>query len=263
MIPPKVLRAPSWLAGPRLTDVAGHQTMLQSAAMKRALPLFLLVAMLAAFAAAPEVEITSEPSHHLALENEYLRVFKVEVGAHAATLMHRHRHDYLFVTIGDTHVSNEVDGKAPADLKLLDGDTRFVPGNFAHIARNLAETPFRNVTIEIMQDEKMRAAPSSWPEESGERTFPGGRIKILSVKDGVRVSEVNLDAGATVPSHHHNGPHLVVAVSDLDLRSDVEGMGPMPGKFKVGDLKWLPGGYTHTLTNTGDHPARFVTVEIP
>jgi quercetin dioxygenase-like cupin family protein len=231
--------------------------------MKHVLLLFLLIAMLAAYAAAPEVEITAEPSHHLALDNEYLRVFKVEVAAHAATLMHRHRHDYVFVTLGDSHVSNEVDGKAPVDLKLADGDTRFAPGNFAHIARNLAETPFRNVTIEIVQDEKMRAVPSTWPEEGGEKTFVGGRIKILSVKDGVRVSEVNLDAGATVPSHHHNGPHLVVAISDLDLRSDVEGQGPMPGRFKAGDIKWLPGGYTHTLTNTGEHAARFVTVEFP
>lgn len=237
--------------------------MLQSGAMKRVLPLFLLIAMLAAYAAAPEVEITSEPSHHLALENEYLRVFKVEVAPHAATLMHRHRHDYVFVTLGDSHISNDVDGKAPADVKFADGDTRFAPGNFAHLVKNLAETPFRNVTIEIMQDEKMRAVPSSWPEERGEKTFPGGRIKILSVKDGVRVSEVNLDAGATVPSHHHNGPHLMVAISDLDLRSDVEGQGPMPGKFKAGDIKWLPGGYTHTLTNTGEHAARLVTVEFP
>jgi quercetin dioxygenase-like cupin family protein len=231
--------------------------------MKRVLPLFLLIAMLAAFAAAPEVEITSEPSHHLALENKYLRVFQVEVAPHAATLMHRHRHDYVFVTLGDSHVSNEVDGKAPVELKLADGDTRFVPGNFAHIARNLAETPFRNVTIEIVQDEKMRAVPSSWPDESGEKTFAGGRSRILFVKDGLRASEFNLDAGATVPSHHHNGPHLLVAVSDLDVRSDVEEMGPMPGKFKAGEIRWLPGDYTHTLTNTGDHAARFMTVEFP
>ena len=77
------------------------------------------------------------------------------------------------------------------------------------------------------------------------------------------MSEFDLDAGATVPSHHHNGPHLVVAVSDLDLRSDVEGMGPIPGKLKAGDIQWLPGGYTHTLTNTGHHAARFVTMEFP
>jgi quercetin dioxygenase-like cupin family protein len=103
--------------------------------------------------------------------------------------------------------------------------------------------------------------PSHWPEESGEKSFPGGRSKILLVKDGVRVSEVNLEAGAVVPSHHHDGPYLLVAVTDLELRSDVEGMGPMPGKFKSGDVKWLPGAYTHTLTNVGKSPAQFVTVE--
>ena len=76
------------------------------------------------------------------------------------------------------------------------------------------------------------------------------------------MSEVNLEPGAIVPSHHHDGPHLLVAVSDLDIRSDVEGMGPMPGEVKSGDVQWLPGGSTHTLTNEGKSPARFVTVEV-
>jgi quercetin dioxygenase-like cupin family protein len=119
------------------------------------------------------------------------------------------------------------------------------------------------VTIEILQDEKMRAAPSSWPEESGEKTFAGGRSKILFVKDGLRVSEFSVDAGATVPSHHYNGPHLLVAVSDLDVLFDVEEMGPLRGKFKAGEVTWLPADYTHTVTNRGDHAARFVTVEFP
>jgi len=228
--------------------------------MKRALFLFLLIPFLAA-QTTTEVEITAEPSHHLAVENEYIRAFKVEVAPHTATLMHRHGHDYVYVTIGDAHLSNEVQGKPPADVRLSDGDTRFTPGNFAHVARNLADQPFRNVTIELMQDEKSRQTPSHWPEESGEKNFPGGRSKILFVKDGVRVSEVDLEPGAVVPSHHHDGPHLLVAISDLDVRSDVEGMDPMPGKFKAGDVRWLPGGYTHTLTNTGKSPARFVTVE--
>ncbi len=234
--------------------------MLQFPPMKSFLFLFLLIPLLAAQTAS-EVEITAEPSHHLAVENEYVRVFKVEVAPHASTLMHRHHHDYVYVTLGDAYLSNEVEGKAPVDAKLSDGETRFATGNFAHIARNLSDQPFRNVTIELMQDEKLRQTPSPWPEESGEKTFPGGRSKILFVKDGVRVSEVNLAPGAIVPSHHHDGSHLLVAVSDLDLRSDVDGSGPMRGQLKTGDIKWLPGGYTHTLTNVGKSPARFVTVE--
>ena len=64
------------------------------------------------------------------------------------------------------------------------------------------------------------------------------------MKEGVRVSEVNLEPGPIVPRHHHDGPHLLVAITDLDIRSDVEGMGPMPGKFKSGDVKW-PAGRLH------------------
>lgn len=229
--------------------------------MKRLLFLFLLVPFLVA-QTTTEVEITAEPSHHLVLENEYVRVFKVEVAPHTSTLMHRHRHDYIFVTLGDAHVSNEVEGKPPVDLKLPDGDTRFTPGNFAHMAKDLSDELFRNVTIELLQDEKLRQMPSHWgSEESGERTFPGVRIRTLFVKDGVRGSEVNLEAGAVVPSHHHDGPHLVIALTDLDLRSDIEGKGAMPVHLKSGDVKWVPGGYTHTVTNEGKAPARFITVE--
>ena len=233
---------------------------LQFPPMKRILFLSLLIPFLAA-QTATEVEITAEPSHHLVLENEYIRAFQVEVAPRAATLMHRHRHDYVAVTLGDAHISNEVEGKPPVEVNLKDGGTGFALGNFAHIARNLSDQPFRNVTIELMQDEKLRQTPSHWPEESGEKTFPGGRSKILFVKDGVRVSEVNLEPGGVAPSHHYDGPHLLVAITDLDVRSDVEGQGPMPGKFKSGDVKWLPGGYTHTLTNVGKSPARLVTVE--
>ena len=220
--------------------------------------LFLFPLLLSATEA---VEITSEPAHHLALANEQVRVFQVEVAPHASTLLHHHGHDYLFVTLGEAHVSNEVLDKPPVELKLADGETRFAAGNFSHVAKNLADQPFRNVTIELMQDEKLRDAPSPWPQETGEREFPGGRIKVLFVRDGARVSAVELEPGATVPSHHHDGPHLVVAVSDLEIRSDVEGRGPMSATFKAGDVRWLPGGFTHTLTNTSKAPARLVTVE--
>jgi quercetin dioxygenase-like cupin family protein len=211
---------------------------------------------------APAVAITAEPSHHLVLENDQVRVFRFDLAPHASTLLHRHGHDYVFVTLGDAHFSNEVQGKAPVEVKLADGKTAFTPGDFAHTAKNLADTPFRNLTIELLQDEKLRQAPSPWPPEAeGNRDLPGVRIRVLSVRDGARVSEVEVQSGATVPRHHHDGPHLVVAVSDLELRSDIEGKGLVSTTLKAGDVKWVPGDYTHALTNTGKSPARLVTVE--
>jgi quercetin dioxygenase-like cupin family protein len=227
----------------------------------------LLGAVIVAAQVAGEVEITSEPHHHYSFENRYVRVFNVEVAPQTSTLMHWHRHDYAYVILGAAHVSNEVQGKAPVDVKLNDGETRFSAAPFAHVARNLSDQPFRNVTIEYLQDEKLRKTVHDgavkWDEERGLDVLQGGTKQILFVSDGVRVTWFELQPGGVVPKHHHVGPHLLVAVSDLDIRSDVEGQGPMPGHFRSGESKWLPGGYSHTLTNVGQRPAKFVTLEFP
>jgi quercetin dioxygenase-like cupin family protein len=233
--------------------------------------IFICLALFALQAAAPEVEITAEPHHHLTLENQSVRVFNVDVAPHTDTLMHWHRHDYIYVTLGDTEVVNAVKDKPPVTVKLADGQTGFTPATFAHIVRNATDQPFRNVTIEILQDDSLRHAISPWTtkeaaqqnEDRALLTFPGGTQQILFVKDAIRVSEFELQPGAAVPTQHHTGPHLLVAVTDLDIRSDVEGMGPMPGHFKSGDSKWLPPNYSHTITNTGTKPAKWVTLEFP
>jgi quercetin dioxygenase-like cupin family protein len=209
-----------------------------------------------------EVEITAEPSHHLALQNSYVRVFQVEVAPHAATLMHRHRHDYIFVTLGPSQISNEVAGKPPVTLKLQDGEVHASDGNFAHIARNLADTPFRNVTIELLQDEKAHATPPpTWDDDRSLQVLHGGTQQILFVKDGVRVSETELQIAGSVPRHHHAHPHLIIAITDLTLRSDVPGKGASNVEMKSGDIKWVDANLTHSLTNVGKSEAKFVTLE--
>jgi len=238
--------------------------------MKRCIFLLLLTAVLAA-QAAPEVEITAEPHHHLVFENAQIRAFYVDLAPHADTLMHWHRHDYIFVMLGATQIVNAVEGKDHVPAKLQDAQAGFTPGGFAHVVHN-QDQPFRNLTIEILEDDKLRNSPTHWdpahPEEDrGLEVLQGGTKETLFVKDGIRVSEFELQPGGMIPLHHHAGPHLLVAVTDLDLLSDVAGTGPMsgkmPGHFMSGQVKWLPGGYSHTLTNTGKTPAKFVTLEFP
>jgi hypothetical protein len=233
--------------------------------MKRLTFLCLFSISLAAQAVAPEVEITAEPHHHLTLENKSVRVFDVEIPPHADTLMHWHRHDYFQVTLGASEVVNAVKDKPPVTVKLQDGETRFSPATFAHIARNLADQPFRNVTIEILEDESLRSSTAHWDEDRGLDILTNGTKQILFVKDNIRVTEFELQPGAVVPLHHYTGPHLLVAVTDLDLRethlNDVHP--PDLGHFKSGDSKWFPGNYSQTLTNAGPNPAKFVILEFP
>jgi quercetin dioxygenase-like cupin family protein len=230
--------------------------------MRRAfLPIVLLTTVFA-LAQPAAVDITAEPHHHVVLQNQYVRVFKVELAPRDQIQMHRHDHDYVFVTVGDSEIENDVAGKPPATLKLQDGDTRFLPGGFSHSVKNLASTPFRNVTVEFLQDEKARKTPSAkWEEERGVDILEGGTQDILFVKDGVRVTDVQLQPGASIPKHRHAGPHLVVSLSDYELRSDVVGKSSKTMQQKTGDVSWVPGGYTHTLTNSGKQSARFITLE--
>lgn len=230
--------------------------------MKTRLALLLLLSTTLLFAQSPEVELTSEPGHHLALENAYVRVFKVEVPPHASTQMHWHRHDYVFVTLGASEVENDVKDKPPVTLKLQDGEVRFSPAPFAHVARNLSAAPFRNVTIELLKDEESRKTPPpAWDPDRGLSILHGGTIDILFAKDGVRVSETELQPGGIIPQHTHTGPHLVVAITDLDLQADAPGKSPTRTQLKSGDVRWVEGGITHTVTNAGQQPSKFISLE--
>lgn len=230
---------------------------------------------LAAQVSTDEVDVSHEPHHHLTFENEYVRVFNVHVDPNAETQMHWHHHDYIAITLGDAEVSNTVKDKPPVTAKLPDGDTRFSSGNFAHHVRDIGTQPFRNVTIEILQDEWLRNSAAAgkihWDEDRGMEVLDRGTQQILFVKDGIRVTEFEIQPGGVVPMRQYTGPRLLVAVSDLEItdlelrggvKSDAAG-GPMPGHIRSGDSKWLPGGYTHTITNTGSKPAKFVTLEFP
>src|SRR5260370_23769918 len=120
--------------------------------MKR---LFIVLALLfsaSLSAQAPvAVPIPQEPHHHLVLENDYVRVFRVSVPPHESTLLHQHDVPYLYVSLGPADVINAVQDRPEAHLVMAHGQLGYSPGHFAHIARNLSGAPFNNVTIELLK----------------------------------------------------------------------------------------------------------------
>jgi hypothetical protein len=240
-------------------------------AMKRITLVLFLTTFLTA-QTAPEVEITAEPHHHLTFTNAQVRAFNINVSPHAETLMHWHRHDYIYVTLGDSEVVNAVRGKDPVTVKLRDGQTGFLPGAFAHVFRNLSARPFRNMTVELLQDDKLRHSPAHWdpahPEQDrGLDVLEGGTKDILFVKDGVRVSEFELQPNAAVPARSSLHQLLLIAVTDLDIYTNDPGThGPparssTPRHLNSGDSIWLPSGFGRPIVNASPHNAKFVTLE--
>ena len=69
--------------------------------MKSLLCSLMLLLAFSLNAQAPEaVPLPKEPHHHLVLENDYVRVFRVSLPAHAATLLHQHDVPYVYVSLG-------------------------------------------------------------------------------------------------------------------------------------------------------------------
>ncbi len=226
-----------------------------------------LLALLLIFAAqtpAPkEVPVNQEPMHHLVLENQYTRVYQVEVPAGQATLLHRHDHDYVFVVFGDSHISNEVLGRPSVDQRLKDGEVNFAPGGFAHVARNLGSAPFRNVTIEVLRKTTQRtcgpgtdALCPAGSDASNLHTW----TTVLET-DAVKVTREEIGPRGMIAKHRHERDHMVVALDDLHLKSDVTGKGGADVQQKAGDVAWIKGGFEHTLSNVGSGPARFLVLE--
>jgi len=218
---------------------------------------------LAAVAQEPQaVELTSEPSHHLVFENVFLRAFDVKVAPKTSTLVHRHNHDYVYVTLGDADITNARVGAQPAKVLLKDGDARFAAAPLVHAAVNNADTVFRNITIELLSastNEHNCVEGCSQPCPATEKICP--TVQQLFSADQFTVTSVTLPPGATLAQHTHYAHHLLVPVSDLHLKIKNQDQPETEFTAKTGEVAWV-NPTIHAVTNIGPKPARFVTLEL-
>ena len=196
------------------------------------------------------VPLDREPSHHLVLSNDYVRVFRVEVAPHSSTLLHRHDRDYIWVSIGASDFMNAVQRKQPVTVHSEDGEVHFSPGPFAHVATNNSDRPFRNYTIELLKHGDVQLKPGE--DERGVNLLEGGTIETLFVKDGVRAIEVTLNSGVSVSGPHLARPHLLIDLSPHGRPAN------QPANQKV---QWFNAGSGTSLKNAGSQPARYLLLE--
>ncbi len=225
---------------------------------------FLVAALVAMAPLSGEVEITSEPSHHQVFANDYVRIFDVSAPPKATTLVHWHRYDYAFVTLGDSDLINSRAGQQPAPLVLKDGDVRFTPGGFAHSVTNKSDSVFRNITIELLHSStnvKSCAGSCSVPvpcASANKSTCPTKETLISS--DQWTLSRVILPSHAMLDKHAHATPHLTVAVTALNLVQKSEDGSSKNLQGKPGLLNWT-GPVVHSVVNNGPSTAQLVSLE--
>jgi hypothetical protein len=202
------------------------------------------------------VPIPKEPHHHLVLENEYVRVFRVSVPAHSATVLHQHDVPYLYVALGPANVINAVQGKPEVHLVMADGQVGYSRGGFTHIARTDAGLVFNNVTIELL---KPQGEPQNICAEVAPGAAEGNCAKTLTEKrNGVSnvpqfqteetvVNLVRLDPDAEQTTITPGPGTLFVLLSGSGIQTVVKGK--PEETLGVGNVMWLLGGSNTTFSN--------------
>jgi hypothetical protein len=206
-------------------------------------------------------DVPGEPHHHLKIENEYVRAYYVEVPPHEDTLLHQHDHDYLFVTLGDTEVINAVLGKPEVKLSLKDGEVRFTRGGFAHVARNLSDKPFRNVTIELLHAQGEAHNTCGF-------VIPGQGAAICDPPPGsdwadtqFETSEVTLDLVWLFANGKHTESaskfaFLVVGLGGPQVK--VSAKGKSPKVLREREVEWFDPGTAVQFSHAGTEVAKFL-----
>ncbi len=233
----------------------------------------------AAALAQKAVPIADEPHHHLVFTGERLRVFRVLVPAHSATLIHEHAVDYFWIAVGPSQFVNAAVGKPEAPVTAIDGSVHFTRGGFAHLARVDGDQPFHNVTIELTQpqtnprnlcvavlpDQPVDCA-AAMPRANA--IFSGATVQPEFETDQARVTLITMAPRATLELARHRQAPLLIAVDDVPgaipitcpVTDDPKGF---EMQSRSGNTYRLKGTAKCTVRNETHAIVRFLAIEFP
>ena len=209
------------------------------------------------------VPITTEPHHKLIFENPYVRVFRVSIPAHDATLLHQHDLPYVSVSLGPADFINAVVGRPEAHVVLTDGQVGYSRGGFAHIARTDSGIVFNNVTIELLK-------PQGEPQNLCAKIVPGGALLAPSCPDASAdqkkepssVPQFKTDATTVqLDSYSSDAQPVAIAPRKATLLVIVDGdgikryaSGQLEETVSAGSVVWLAPDSRMTFSNTSGKP---------
>jgi len=216
------------------------------------------------------ITMDEEPHHHLALHNDYVNVFKIEVAPGDSIVLHRHAHDAVAIAIGDQEVTVGVPGKPDVHQKNVDGQVRLQRADYIHSTHVDDSSPYHTVAVELLQPQGnprnlcapvLAGQPLNCPEVSPD-TSPAKQINQPEFEsDATRVQIVRLLAHQKVDIGHLSYFQLIVLLDRASI-SPISGNGP-DQLLRPGDFVWFDKGKpARLLNNNGNEEVRYVEIAI-
>lgn len=211
-----------------------------------------------------------EPHHHLALHNDYVKVFNVEVSPGDSIILHSHDQDTVAIAIGEQLVTVGIPGKPDVHAKNADAQVRLQRSGYIHSTHVDGDTPYHTVAVELMRPqtnfhnlcaEILAGQPLNCLEPpaknasgySSQPLLESGETRLLLVRVLPHQSMKLADSSASL-----DAPQVIVALDAASISSGSAKEQEKP--LQPGDFVWSDGGlgHEHVYQNRGDKEARFV-----
>jgi len=235
----------------------------------------LLLAMcchpLAIFTQSPAIiSLASEPHHHLALHNEYVNVYEVEVAPHGTVQLHRHEFDAISIMMSNSEVVVRTPGKPDARQKLTEGQVRLQPSGYVHSTSIEGDTIYRNVTVELLFHQKsgrnvcakvIATQGLNCPSEQASTSSSTHMEQPQYETDQTSVTLIGVLPHQNVSLGNTGRSELIVSL-DHALVATAGETGPAK-PMRPGDFRWIAIGQAASVfKNNSDKEARLISFRL-
>lgn len=211
---------------------------------------------------ATPIAMDADPCFHPELQNGTVKIFRVQVAAHASTSPDIHQHDYIVLSLGNSafKVKSEFNSRS---VQMAAGEMQVFKGGWAERLINTSDAPLDLVELEVEggidpeHPECGLAAAECRDGEFGD----GFTSSTLFETSKIKVGRVDLDPNGVLPKHTHIQSHVLVALADMRLSDQETGKDAENLQLKAGEVAWHEGPEEHMLTNVGDKDAPIIVVE--
>ncbi len=218
----------------------------------KVLPMVPLVLLWSGGALAQDPVKVDAAHYKLVLENESVRVLRIDYPAGAKSQMHQHP-DAMMIPLADAKVRfTMADGKSE-DRDMANESANYTPA-MTHSPANIGKGPIDGILIEFKSAAPGTAAPPA------PRT--GMAMKILAESPRAMAYRSTADPTFQEPAgSKHEFDQVVIALGAAQMSLSIDGKSAKTA-WARGDVQFIGRGVPHESKNTGGKPVEFVIVAI-
>ena len=197
-------------------------------------------------------------------ENDTVNVDSIEMPPRSRAPLFQNTHDVVWIALDGARLGFTADSGKAKEVSMRAGDVRLLRSFEVRTVHNLGESPARAVVVQIQK--RALTSPGCFCTSAVEKALCGcsgaGALPDLwAVGVGsVMFSGATMSPGQGYRHGMRRNDMLLVAISAAQLQDAAAETGVQSIVLKAGEVRWIPAG-THQLLNTGEAPAKLVTIE--